>query len=87
MVYGHQKYILGNKESLLRTLLNKNTTSDKLFLFDNNQNYKILVTVKAMSVMRLFEIAAILSTLFRLGKWGGEEGGVGGKNYAPNFFQ
>ena len=40
LAYGHQKYILEIKESLLikrdRPVLNKNISSAKLFLFDNN---------------------------------------------------
>ena len=40
MAYGHHKYILEIKESLLikhdRPVLNKNISSAKLFLFDNN---------------------------------------------------
>ena len=40
LAYGHHKYILEIKESLLikhdRPVLNKNISSAKLFLFDNN---------------------------------------------------
>ena len=40
LVYGHHKYILKIKETLLikldRPVLNKNICSAKLFLFDNN---------------------------------------------------
>ena len=42
LVYGHHKYIFEIKESLLikrdRPVLNKNISSAKLFLFDNNKN-------------------------------------------------
>ena len=44
MAYGHHKYILEIKESLLikrdRPVLNKNISSAKLFLFDNNSNFE-----------------------------------------------
>ena len=40
LAYGHHKYILETKESLVikraRTVLNKNTSSSKLFLFDKS---------------------------------------------------
>ena len=42
--YGHHKYILEIKESLPikrdKPALNKNISSAKLFLFDNNENFE-----------------------------------------------
>ena len=44
IVYGHHKYILEIKERLLikrdKPVLNKNISSSKLFLFDNNLKFK-----------------------------------------------
>ena len=72
LAYGHHQYIVKIKESLLikhgRPVLNKKTSSTKMFLFENNQNFEqfyytiillyhlMFVTVIITQVMTLFEI-------------------------------